>query len=216
MKNFEEINFDIAICRQKLNELKQHLDNKTELKERKDVLPFFQKRKHLSAFIGSYFPYIDRFDRIAYEYDIFGDFKADLVVGDSKSSWYGFIEFESAKNNSIFQFKGSKSTPDWSQHFEHGFSQVLDWFWKLSSQEYEREFTYRFGGVFAGYEGMLIIGRSQDIQQREQDRLRWRRDRLTVNSKHIYCVTFDELYSTLNTRLTLIERYHVVNPDESL
>lgn len=216
MKNFEEINFDIAICRQELNELKQHLDNKTELKERKDVLPFFQKRKHLSAFIGSYFPYIDRFDRIAYEYDIFGDFKADLVVGDSKSSWYGFIEFESAKNNSIFQFKGSKSTPDWSQHFEHGFSQVLDWFWKLSSQEYEREFTYRFGGGFAGYEGMLIIGRSQDLQQREQDRLRWRRDRLTVNSKHIYCVTFDELYSTLNTRLTLIERYHVVNPDESL
>ncbi|WP_170189235.1 hypothetical protein [Geitlerinema sp. P-1104] len=43
MKNFEEINFDIAICRQELNELKQHLDNKTELKERKDVLPFFQK-----------------------------------------------------------------------------------------------------------------------------------------------------------------------------
>jgi hypothetical protein len=216
VKYFEDIDLNIALCRQELDDLKQHLDNKDELRERRDVLPFFRKRKHLSAFIGSYFPYIDQFDKIAYEYDIFGDFKADLVVGDSNSSWYGFVEFEGATENSIFQFKGSKSTPDWSRHFEHGFSQVLDWFWKLSSQEYEREFTYRFGKDFAGYEGMLIIGRSQDLQPREQDRLRWRRDRLMVNSKHIYCVTFDELYSILDTRLKLIERYRFVNPDESL
>ncbi|USR90776.1 DUF4263 domain-containing protein [Phormidium yuhuli AB48] len=216
MKSFENLSFNPILCRRELNELKSHLDRNSELKERRNVLPFFRERKHLSAFIGSYFPYINSFDKIAYEYDIFGDFKADLVVGDSNSGWYGFIEFESAKRNSIFRSKTSKATPDWSTDFEHGFSQVLDWFWKLSSQEDKREFSYHFGPDFAGYEGMLIIGRSQDLQPREQDRLRWRRDRLMVNSKRIYSVTFDELYSTLDTRLKLIESYHVVNPDESL
>lgn len=205
MKEFSNFKFDPKICRQELNELKVHLDQKFELTERKDVLPFFKNRQHLSAFIGSYFPYISSFDRLAYEYDIFGDFKADLAVGDSESGWYGFIEFEGASETSIFERKGNKVTPEWSNQFEHGFSQIVDWFWKLSALEYTREFVSRFGSEFTGYEGMLIIGRSEGLDQRERDRLRWRRDRLIVNSKHIHCVTFDELHLHLDTRLRSYE-----------
>jgi hypothetical protein len=58
MKEFKHFEFSPRICRQELNELKEHLDNNFELNERKDVLPFFQSREHLSAFIGSYFPYM--------------------------------------------------------------------------------------------------------------------------------------------------------------
>lgn len=205
MKDFKNFRFDPKICRRELNELKAHLDRNFELNERKDVLPFFRNREHLSSFIGSYFPYISSFDRLAYEYDIFGDFKADLVIGDAKSGWYGFIEFEGASETSIFEKKGNKSTPEWSTRFEHGFSQVVDWFWKLDDMEYTREFVFRFGSEYTGYEGMLVIGRSEGLEQRERDRLRWRRDRLIVNSKHIHCVTFDELYLHLDTRLRSYE-----------
>ncbi|MCC5898370.1 MAG: hypothetical protein JJU32_10700 [Phormidium sp. BM_Day4_Bin.17] len=69
MKFLEDIDLSIALCRQELDDLKQHLDNKNELKERRDVLPFFRERSHLSVFIGSYFPYIDKFDRIAIAFD---------------------------------------------------------------------------------------------------------------------------------------------------
>jgi Domain of unknown function (DUF4263) len=205
MKGFKDFKFDPRICRQELNELKFHLDSKFELSERKDVLPFFKQREHLSSFIGSYFPYISSFDKLAYEYDIFGDFKADLAIGDSESGWYGFIEFEGASETSIFDRKGGKITPEWSSRFEHGFSQVVDWFWKLLALENTREFISQFGSEFTGYEGMLIIGRSEGLEQRERDRLRWRRDRLIVNSKHIHCVTFDELYYHLDTRLRSYE-----------
>jgi Domain of unknown function (DUF4263) len=214
MKEFKHFEFSPRICRQELNELKEHLDNNFELNERKDVLPFFQSREHLSAFIGSYFPYISKFDRIAYEYDIFGDFKADLAIGDSKAGWYSFVEFEGASETSIFEKKGVKVTPEWSVSFEHGFSQLVDWFWKLSSLENTREFINRFGREFTGYEGMLVIGRSERLEQRERDRLRWRRDRLMVNSKHIHCVTFDELYAHLDARLLSYEAAFLADIEE--
>lgn len=214
MKEFKNFKFDPKVCRKELNELKFHLDSKSELNERKDVLPFFKNRQHLSSFIGSYFPYISGFDKLAYEYDIFGDFKADLAIGDSESGWYGFIEFEGASETSIFEKKGDKVTPEWSTRFEHGFSQVVDWFWKLSALEYTREFVSRFGSEFTGYEGMLIIGRSEGLAQRERDRLRWRRDRLIVNSKHIHCVTFDELYLHLDTRLRSYEAAFLADEEE--
>jgi hypothetical protein len=205
MKDFKRFTFNVKQCRLELNELKAHLDSKFELHERADVLNFFRAREQLSAFVGSYCPYISTADRLAYEYDILGDFRADLVVGDSQLGWYSFIEFEGASKNSIFETKGSKATPEWSPRFEHGFSQVVDWLWKLSSAENSREFAYRFGLEFAGYEGMLIIGRSEGLKQRERDRLRWRRDRVLVNSKHVHCLTFDELYLHLDKRLSRAE-----------
>jgi hypothetical protein len=175
------------------------------LNERQDVLRFFRDREHLSAFIGSYFPYIANFNRLAFEYDIFGDFKANLAIGDSDSGWYCFVEFEGAGPTSIFERKGTKTTPEWGTQFEHGFSQVVDWFWKLSGMENTREFMSRFGNEYAGYEAMLIIGRTEGLDQRERDRLRWRRDRLLTNSKHVHCVTFDELFSHLDMRLSSYE-----------
>ncbi len=205
MKKFKEIDFNLRTCRRELDELKSHLDERNELAERKDVLNFFRKREHLSAFIGSYFPYISSFDRIAYEYDIFGDFKADLVVGDASSGWYCFVEFEDASQASIFGRKPGKATSEWSSRFEHAFSQITDWFWKLSDMENTREFASRFGNDYAGYEGLLIAGRTGDLNQKEQDRLRWRRDKVLLNSKHVHCVTFDELHEHLEARLSSYE-----------
>ncbi|HCA97100.1 MAG TPA: hypothetical protein DEP38_21515, partial [Cyanobacteria bacterium UBA9226] len=64
------------------------------------ISPFFRERHHLSAFIGSYHTNINRFDRLAFEYDIFGDFTEDIVVGDFVGKAYCFVEFEDAASNS--------------------------------------------------------------------------------------------------------------------
>ena len=114
MKNFSAFEFKPISCRRELAELQKILQSGRALSESDDILPFFRKRQHLSASIGTLHPRIVRTDLIAYEYDIFGDFAADLVVGDSVTKAYCFIEFERADQNSIFVTKQGKNTPEWS------------------------------------------------------------------------------------------------------
>lgn len=206
MKEFESFTFSPQACRQELDALQELLQQENDLPERKLVLPFFRQRQHLSAFIGTYHTYISRFNRIAYEYDIFGDFTADLVIGDSQAGYYLFVEFESAQDDSLFRKQGSKATPEWSPKFEHGFSQIIDWFWKLNEMEASREFQRRFSPEYVGYEGILVIGRSEKLELRERDRLRWRREQIKVSGKTVHCVTFDELYEHLNNKLQIYEQ----------
>jgi hypothetical protein len=48
---------------------------------------------------------------------------------------------------------------------------------------------------------VLIVGRDQHLQAGERLRLEWRREHVVVNSKHIVCVTSDELLEDLVFRL---------------
>ena len=60
----------------------------------------------------------------------------------------------------------------------------------------------RFGSAPAfNYYGILVIGRSQGLAPIELERLNWRRKKVLVDSKHIYCMTFDELYEDLVFKL---------------
>jgi hypothetical protein len=128
MKKFIEFDFKPQRCRTELDELKTLLESHTHLDEQKTILPFFRERQHLSAFIGSYMPDIIDFNRLAFEYSIFGDFASDLVIGDYETATYCFVEFEDASPTSLFEQKGQKATLEWSSRFEHGFSQLIDWF----------------------------------------------------------------------------------------
>lgn len=202
MKAFEPVDFDPDICRSELEELKNLLDENRELNEREDILPFFRKRKNLSAFIGSYVPDIITSDMIAYEYSFYGDFTSDLAIGDSETKTFCFVEFEDAAPASIFR-KGTRLTPEWSPRFEHGFSQIVDWFWKLDDMSRSTDFKSRFGADHIRYCGLLILGRSANLGYREYQRLKWRTDKVLIDSKHIFCLTFDELYSDLATRLRI-------------
>jgi len=101
MKTFIKFNFNPKLCGKELAEFKKLLDSSSILDERKDILPFFRHRKHLSAF-----------------------------------------------------------------------------------------------------NGMLILGRSGDLEYKEQMRLQWRLDKVLVDSKQIFCITFDDLYKDLKSRLS--------------
>ena len=201
MKDFLPFSFDVSTCLSELSDFKALLVTKQELSERKDVLPFFRENRHLSAFIASNFPSMDQYDRLAYEFDIFGDFVADLVVGDSRSETFVFIEFEDGKEHSIFRKGGKRSTPDWANRVEHGISQVMDWFWKMHDQRQTKGFETRFGSRTIRSHGLVVVGRNEDMSDRERDRLRWRQEAVVCDSKHIEVTTFDDLAEDLEFRL---------------
>ncbi len=145
MKNFSQFQFNPRICLNQVADLQQLLQSRSYLSERDDILPFFRERQHLSAFLAIYMPKIIRRNRIAFEFDIFGDFRSDLVVGDSVTQSYFFVEFEEAGPESIFLSNSNRSTPEWSPRFERGFSQIIDWFCKLDEMEKTDSFEDKFG-----------------------------------------------------------------------
>lgn len=61
---------------------------------------------------------------------------------------------------------------------------------------------HRFEGAESiRYYGLLVIGRTGHLEPLERARFSWRRDRVVVDSRHIYCLTFDELYNDLRDKL---------------
>ncbi|MBD2409977.1 hypothetical protein FACHB389_28480 [Nostoc calcicola FACHB-389] len=202
MKGLDSFTLDLKQCLCELEEFESLLDTNTELKENKDILPFFKQRLHLSAFIGLYVPQIIRCNQIKHEFTLYGDFRADLVVGDSINNTYCFVEFEDATQDSIF-VNTVRSTSDWSPRFEHGFSQIIDWFWKMD--DFKNSDTDRaiFGSQNVEFCGILIIGRDAFIAPIDRARLRWRLNKVLVDSRKVICITFDQLAKDIRDRLSL-------------
>lgn len=203
MNPLNPFSFDVTTCISELNEFEKLLEQE-ELREREDILPFFRKNLHLSAFIASYVAEIVRFDRIKHEFTFFGDFRADLVVGDSVNGTYCLIDFEDATRNSIFVERG-RSTSDWSPRFEHGFSQIVDWFWKLDDFRNTAQFRAIFDSDSINFCGMLIIGRESFLSPIDKNRLRWRLNKVLIDSQKIICITFDQLARDLKDRLSFYQ-----------
>jgi hypothetical protein len=207
MKQLEPITIDLACCRGELAAFKALLDRHESgtLREKEHILPFFRENRNLAASIGYLRADCLLVDRIAYEFDVFGDHAADLVVGDSTRQVYGFVEFEDAVPDSIFRKEAKKSTLVWASRYERGYSQIIDWFWKLDDLVKTDTMRHRFEGAGSiHYYGLLVIGRSGHLEPLERARFSWRRNRVVVDSRHIYCLTFDELYNDLRDKLSVM------------
>jgi hypothetical protein len=102
MKRFERIELNLSVLSRELDELAKFLADNTALKERAQVIPFFKRRRQLSAAIGYFHSEIARPDRVAPELSLFGDFTCDMAIGDSTTSAFLLVEFEDAETNSIF------------------------------------------------------------------------------------------------------------------
>jgi len=200
MSALEAIDFDDAQCLVEIDEFAQLLAANAELSEREHILPFFQARRHLSALLGSANPYLFTADRIAYEMSLIGEFTADVVVGDWHRKTFCFTEFEDGMPNSIFVKRGRQSR-EWAGRFDHGFSQIVDWLWKLEDLKNTATFERQFGAGRITYMAMLVIGRDSGLTDEDRLRLAWRREHVVVNSKRVYCCTFDDLERDLRQRL---------------
>jgi hypothetical protein len=194
MKHFDVLVFDQKTYERELADFEQLLNDSTTLNEQADILPFFRARRHLCAQITSIvFNFnFNQVDRIAFEYDLFGDFVSDLVVGSTQTNDYCFIEFENASVDSIFTKKKGRYESYYSCRFEQGYSQIADWFYQLNDVS-ESQITKRFNTPKINFYGVLIIGRSSFLSETEQKRLTWRRRNFVVNSQHILIYTFDQL-----------------------
>lgn len=207
MKEFKEIGFELKILENELLAFEELLSKNPNLEESSQILPFFRKSPYLSALVGKvYFPDIVEANRIAFEFDVFGDFKADLVIGDFQNESYTFVEFEDGKANSIFKKSLGKYQKEWSNKFEHGYSQIIDWFWKLDDLKQSTSFEAIFGGRDIDFEGILIIGRNSSLESIiDKKRFRWRRRHTIIQSKKIHCVTYDELLEDLKQLMIYLQ-----------
>jgi hypothetical protein len=200
MKELRPFRWDLHRCLRELKALQRFLTESSAPAERGEVLPFFREHLHLSAFLGSYHQDSNLFDLLAHEYDLFGDFTCDIVVGDSATKVYGFVELEDAAPRSVFVKRTGKSSLEWAPRFEHGFSQVVDWFYKLDDMEKTDEFESRFGKPVIKYFGLLIVGKDESFGEKELRRLQWRQEKTLINSNRVICVTFNQLHTDLMRR----------------
>ena len=201
MKRLQAHTFDPRRCRAEWNDFASLLTSKPRLSERDDVLPFFKERHDLSLLMSNYLARIKTPDRLAHEYQIYGDFVADLVVGDSSVHRYLLVEFEDGGPDSVFKPKKTKSTPDWAPRFEGAYSQLVDWLWKLEDMRSTADFVSTFGDRRAQFEVLIVIGKDMNLSPQEQDRLRWRMDRTMIDSNAVSSVSFNELSDDLDRSL---------------
>lgn len=205
MPDFVTHTFDPIACRAEVEALRGLLQGSADLSE--GVLRrFFKARRHLAALTGLYNPAIAHFDRVAWEYALFGDFRCDMVVGDSVTKACTFIEYENARPNSLFVKHGAKGTREWSPRFDRGYSQIVDWFYKIRVMTDTPDMEAKFGKRSIDYIGVLIVGRDRHMDAGERMRLDWRREHVVVNSKKIVCVTYDQLLDDLTFRLDSFAR----------
>lgn len=204
-KRFEGLSFDYSSFATQISELADLL-RQDELDEREQILPFFQARPILSAQIGTFFADLSIPNKIAFEYDIFGDFACDLAVGNTNTHSYCFVEFEDAKHDSLFR-TGKRFKPSFGRRLEQGASQVLDWFCKLETLQNTQEMVDRFEVPKIDYSGLLIIGRNADLNGSLRYRLEWRAQNLLVVGKKVNILSFDDLLALLRLKLATIESY---------
>ncbi len=197
---FQDPGFDLERCRAELDEFDHLLASHAELSERDQVLPFFRARPHLTAFLGSYNRNLAVYDRLAFEFALFGGPVADVVVGDMAKQAYCFVEFEDGRAGSMF-LQSDSPPRRWAARFNHGYNQIVDWFWLLDDLSERDAFEVRFGARTIDSAGLLVVGRDNGLAPEDRPRLVYRRRYLRVNSKPIYCCTFDELARELRERL---------------
>ena len=198
----EPIIFNHAQFESELGVFRNLLLSKAELSETDDIQPLFRRCKHLSSFLGTFASDLGPATELAYEFPFFGDYRADLLVGSKSAGHFCVVEFEDGRSDSIFKKQPKRPNPEWSVRFEHGFSQMTDWFFNLDDYKKDHGFTKTFGYGHISFTGLLIIGRSAKLDDMKRTRLRWRTDKVLVDSNTIFCITYDDVYETLKKRFS--------------
>jgi len=130
----ESIVFNPAIFRREINAFEDLLNSKSDLAERADIQPFFKANKHLTAYLGSLYLNIAVATEICFEFDLAGDFRADILLGSRKANQFCVVEFEPGEQDAIFKKQPDRKNPEWNARFEHAFSQIVDWFYCFEDQ----------------------------------------------------------------------------------
>jgi Domain of unknown function (DUF4263) len=195
-KDFTEVAFNHVHFKKELDHFRDLLSAKLILGER-EIQELFKASLHLTAYIGTTFGNIGVAKQVAYEFEIMGDYGADIVFGNREKQ-FCFVELENGDPDSVLERVGKKATKEWSKRFEHGFSQIVDWFCHLDDFKKTDRFHRNFGYGHIDFVGLLLIGRNEGLDADDVRRLRWRTHNVIVNSHPVVCMTYDDLYKELN------------------
>ena len=214
MKEFHAVSFDPDKCRAEIDAFGELLQSKDKLEERKDIQHFFKQRRQISAFLGTFTSDIGPANLVAYEFPFIGDYAADLVVGNREIGEYCLVELEDAKPDGVFKSAGKKATREWSSRFEHGFGQLVDWFFALDDMKKTERFAKDFGHGHVRFYGILVIGRSGGMSEYERTRLKWRAEKVRVDSHSVAFLTYDDLHAVLKHRISYFPRGSTFEKEE--
>lgn len=201
--HLEPVKFESARFEKELKALGALLKAKNNLSETKDLQPFFKKRRHLTAYMGTIFTELGPATELTFEYPFFGSFKADVLLGSKSARKFCVVEFEDGREDSIFKIQPTRKHPEWGARFEHGFSQLTDWFYNLDDFKGTKEFVDTFGKGHIKFFGLLIIGRSAGLNDTKRSRLDWRTEKVLIDSHPVTCLTFDDLHASLRDRFII-------------
>ncbi len=199
----ETVVFEPPKFLEELQAFDELLKSKADLSERKDIQPFFKKSKHLTAYMGTFALNIAVATEICFEYEIFGDFIADILLGSKQKKEFCVVEFEDGKQDTIFKKQKKRKNPEWSSRFEHAFSQIIDWFYCLEGHKNSDGFLATFGSGHTSFTGLLVMGRSASLDDTKKSRLKWRTDTVSIGRHKVSCITFDDLHAELQGKFNL-------------
>jgi hypothetical protein len=210
------IAFDPATFRQELNDFGALLKSQADLPERRDIQPFFKAKKHLTAYIGTLYLNIAVATEICFEFDLAGDFRADILLGSKKAHQFCVVEFETGEQDAIFKNQPNRKNPEWSSGFEHAFSQIVDWFYCFEDQKNTAAFQNTFGSEEITFASLLVMGRTTSLDKPQMSRLKWRTKKVLIDSNKVTCITFDELHAALKEKFEFYSAAAIVEATTTL
>lgn len=191
---------DLTALQREIDEFARMLASKSSHSER-EFLDLFGRCSHLAAAVGHINTAINSPDLVAVERPIFS-FRCDIAVGQSSTGDFTIIELENAEANSVFKRRDRKRAyPVWSDRFEGGFSQLVDWAWRI---EHERPPAVTLEPIFGTTDPdihyVLIIGRDQHLDSAGRARLKWRRRNNGIANHNTTVWTYGDLLSFVQRR----------------
>lgn len=205
MSSFENIKFNLKLADRELASFKKWLAGKNFVGETA-IVAEIKQRRHMACLLASTLG-LPAPDMIKFELTLKGMFRTDLVLGNDGQRKFGLIEFEDAKENSIFK-KGTKQYRYWGPRVEHGFGQILDWAWVSSDHPNDSVLLGGFGGPITASAYAVICGRDASLRDDvEWKRFRHRRDYLKVEGQPALVLTYDEMVLNMENNLAVAKTW---------
>jgi hypothetical protein len=204
---FEPYTRDLRGLRREIEAFGALLQADTPLRETTHILPFVRRSRHLAAAFGFANRALAAPNLLALERPLFGSFRCDVAIGNAAARQFTLVELEDARENSLFETVKGRDYPRWSGRFERGFSQLVDWAWRI---DHERQpsatLEAAFGTADPRIHYLLVIGRDRWIGAAGRARLDWRHRHNGISGERTTVWTYDDLFSFVNDRLAVAEQ----------
>jgi hypothetical protein len=204
---FEPYTRDLRALRREIQAFGALLAPETPLGETAHILPFVRNSRHLAVAFGFANRALTAPKLLALERPLLGSFRCDVAVGNPTTRHFTLVELEDARENSLFEPVKGREYPRWSRRFERGFSQLVDWAWRI---DHERQpsatLEAAFGTADPQIHYLLVIGRDRWMDVAGRARLYWRHRHNGISGERTTIWTYDDLFSFVSGRLAVAEQ----------